>query len=215
MKKPFCSCFRPHTKVFVLLALAAFACLTTQLAAQIDEDRRPEPIKQPQPIYPSAMKDSGMVGEVTIEFVVDTQGNVQSPTIISSNNPSFEQPAIDAISKWKFKPGIKNGAPVNTKIRIPIESRLVKSTQPEVIKQPQPVYPRAMQESGMVGQVMLELVVNAQGNVQDPSVVSSNNPNFEQPAIDAVLKWKFKPGTRDGKPVGVRMRIPMEFVLDK
>jgi len=88
------------------------------------------------------------------------------------------------------------------------------SQPPQIIKQTKPVYPAAMKRDSMVGNVLVEFVVDASGKVQSPKVVSSNNPAFEQPALDAVLKWKFKPGTVDGKPAATRLRMPVVFAFE-
>jgi len=88
------------------------------------------------------------------------------------------------------------------------------SQPPQIIRQTKPVYPAAMKRSGMVGNVVVEFVVDATGKVQSPKVVSSNNPAFDQPALDAVLKWKYKPATTDGKPVATRLQTPVVFAFE-
>lgn len=82
-----------------------------------DLDQKLEPRLRPLPIYPFEMRRSGLKGEVVVEFIVDTQGNVREPVIVRSTHPGFEQAALDAVLKWKFKPGKKGGAAVNTRAR--------------------------------------------------------------------------------------------------
>jgi protein TonB len=82
-----------------------------------DLDKPLEPRVRPLPVYPFDMRRSGISGEVLVEFIVDTQGNVRDPRIIRSSHPGFEQAALDAVLKWKFRPGMKGGAPVNTRTR--------------------------------------------------------------------------------------------------
>jgi len=69
------------------------------------------------------MKKSGKGGQVTLTFIVETDGTASSPTVVRSSNPNFEQPAIDAILQWEFKPGIKDGMPVRSRVQIPIVFR--------------------------------------------------------------------------------------------
>lgn len=85
-----------------------------------DLDQKPEARVRTLPIYPSEMRRSGLRGEVIVGFVVDSQGEVRDPHIVRSSHPGFEQAAIDTVLKWKFKPGRKGGAAVNTKVQQPI-----------------------------------------------------------------------------------------------
>jgi len=85
-----------------------------------DLDQKPEARVRTTPMYPFEMRRSGLKGEVVVEFIVDTQGNVRDPAIVRSSHPGFEQAAIDAVLKWKFKPGKKAGAAQNTRVRQPL-----------------------------------------------------------------------------------------------
>lgn len=86
--------------------------------------------------------------------------------------------------------------------------------KPEARVQINPNYPFEMKRQGIEGRVVLEFLVNSDGNVQDPYEKSSTHREFVKPAIDAVLKWKFKPGMKNGKAVSTRMQIPIGFKLD-
>ena len=90
-----------------------------------DLDQKPE-IRgiQAEPVYPTEMKRQGISGEVQLQFVVDSNGDVQNVEVIKSTNREFEQPAIQAVQKWKFKAGRKGGKPVNTRMAIPIAFNL-------------------------------------------------------------------------------------------
>lgn len=63
------------------------------------------------------------------------------------------------------------------------------------------------------GEVMLQIIVDAQGNVQSPRVVRPLGMGLDEKAMEAVMKYKFKPGTKDGKPVPVYMTIAINFRL--
>jgi protein TonB len=89
-----------------------------------DLDEPPRPVARISPVYPFEMRRSGIKGEVLVEFIVDTQGNVRDAFAVRSSNPGFEQAAIDAVIKWRFKPGRKGGAPQNTRVRQPLSFSL-------------------------------------------------------------------------------------------
>ena len=77
-------------------------------------DQKPMPRVQIQPQYPFEMRRAGIEGEVVVEFIVDTNGDVRNPFIVRSTQREFESAAIQAVSKWKFRPGRKGGRTVNT-----------------------------------------------------------------------------------------------------
>jgi protein TonB len=87
-------------------------------------DRTPTPTVQGPPHYPSSMIQSGMKGEVLVDFIVDTSGEVRNATAVRSTNREFETSAVEAVSKWKFRPGMKGGRPVYTHMQVPIEFNL-------------------------------------------------------------------------------------------
>ena len=61
--------------------------------------------------------------------------------------------------------------------------------------------------------VALALVVDEQGRPQNLRVVRSLGLGLDQKAIEAVEKWRFKPGMKDGKPVAVQATIAVSFHL--
>ncbi len=66
-----------------------------------------------KPVYPSDLKRQGIPGEVVVEFIVDSNGNVTAAQIVRSSHREFEAPTLQAVSKWKFRPGKKGGRAVN------------------------------------------------------------------------------------------------------
>lgn len=84
-------------------------------------DQPPVARVQVRPVYPQAMSRAGINGEVVVGFIVDSEGNVRSPYIVSSTHREFEAEALRAVSRAKFKPGRKNGVDVSTRnVRLPI-----------------------------------------------------------------------------------------------
>lgn len=85
-----------------------------------DLDQQPVPRVRTPPQYPFEMRRAGVTGEVTVDFIVDTDGNVQNAYAIKSTQREFEAAAVQAVSKWKFKAGRKGGRYVNTHMQVPI-----------------------------------------------------------------------------------------------
>lgn len=78
-----------------------------------------------------------------------------------------------------------------------------------------PVYPRRASQRGIEGYVIVEFVVTKQGSVRDPVVVEASPEGiFERAAVDAALKFKYKPRVVNGEPTevaGVQNRITFEI----
>ncbi|MBI5382022.1 MAG: TonB family protein [Opitutae bacterium] len=83
-------------------------------------DQIPVARYQAKPVYPFEMRRAGVTGEVTVGFIVDTQGEVRDAYAVKSTQREFEAAAIQAVSKWKFKAGKKGGKSVNTRMQVPI-----------------------------------------------------------------------------------------------
>jgi protein TonB len=84
--------------------------------------------------------------------------------------------------------------------------------QPPVARvRQQPAYPYDMRRAGINGSVTIEFIISTEGDVLQAQIVKSSHREFEQPALQAILKWKFKPGRRGGKVVNVRVSQPLEF----
>ena len=83
-------------------------------------DQTPVPKFQARPQYPFEMRRAGIAGEVVVDFIVDTAGDVQNAYALRSTQREFEAAAVQAVSKWKFKPGRKGGRDVPTHMQVPI-----------------------------------------------------------------------------------------------
>lgn len=87
-------------------------------------EKRPEPVSQVAPTYPAELRKAKVEGVVTLVFLLSEEGRVEDARIENSSRPEFEKPALEAIRKWRFRPGMKEGQPVRTYIRIPMRFRV-------------------------------------------------------------------------------------------
>lgn len=78
-----------------------------------------------------------------------------------------------------------------------------------------PVYPRRALQRGIEGYVIVEFTVTKQGSVRDPIVVEAEPEGiFERAALDAAMKFKYKPRVVNGEPAevsGIQNRISFEI----
>ncbi len=83
-------------------------------------DQQPRALFQAAPLYPFELRRKNVEGTVYVLFVVDQEGRVVNPTVERSTHHAFEKPAIDAVRQWKFEPAVRNGKPVQARLRVPI-----------------------------------------------------------------------------------------------
>ena len=85
-------------------------------------------------------------------------------------------------------------------------------TAPTVIRKVEPKFPDALQHQGLTATVVLQIVVGASGRIHNARVLRTDGRReFIEAAIDAVRRWEFEPGRKDGKPVDVEATIEMNF----
>jgi len=72
-------------------------------------------------------------------------------------------------------------------------------------------YPEIMRRAGIEGTVYVEAFIDETGTVIRTGIVKGVHPALDKAAADAITKTKFEPGQRQGKPVKVRVSIPIRF----
>lgn len=85
---------------------------------------------------------------------------------------------------------------------------------PVVIERVEPMYPEDGRAARVAGIVILEVVIDRNGNVKNPRVLKPLPFGLDQAAVDAVRQWKFRPGTVNGEPVDVIFNLTINFMLD-
>jgi periplasmic protein TonB len=88
-------------------------------------------------------------------------------------------------------------------------------TMPRVVSEVKPDYTPEAKQQGIQGIVELSVVVKDDGTVGDVKVTKSLDDKYglDEQAVIAMKKWRFKPGTKDGKPVAVEVTVEMSFKL--
>lgn len=185
-------------------------------------DQAPVPYLQIAPTYPTDLKANRVRGHVNVVFIVDEEGHATDFSIEESSHKGFNEAALTAVKKWRFKPGLFENQAVKTRVRLPVEFELKPieaydidevDVKPVPTKRVAPEYPPALKRARKQAKVDVSFVVNESGWVVDWEVENSTNPRFNESALAAVRQWKFKPGIKDGEPVKVRVRLPLSYTL--
>lgn len=85
-----------------------------------DLDRAPVPTLQTPPVPPRFIKNEALTVTVEVEFVVTSAGQVVNAFVRNSTDRRCDDSAVLAVSKWKFRAGIKGGQRVNVRMMVPI-----------------------------------------------------------------------------------------------
>ncbi|HKK44036.1 MAG TPA: energy transducer TonB [Balneolaceae bacterium] len=74
-------------------------------------------------------------------------------------------------------------------------------------------YPDMARKAGIEGRVIVQFIVNKDGNVENPKVIRGIGGGCDKEALRVVKKAHFKPGRQRGKPVRVQYSLPIVFKL--
>jgi periplasmic protein TonB len=84
---------------------------------------------------------------------------------------------------------------------------------PVLLSKTEPEYSEEARKAKHQGTVMLYVQIDPSGQATNIKVVKSLGLGLDEKAIEAVKKWKFAPGKKDGKPVTVEATIEVNFRL--
>lgn len=161
----------------------------TDQAAQTKDRRLPEPPPDtpPPPQTPN------------VDISSDTAA-ASSPAL-SMNLPSLNLPISNTGGPFLGSPGSGGGIAGFDSDVIPVV-------------QVAPVYPRAAKQAKIQGSVTLSIVIRPDGSVAKAKVIEAKPKRlFNDSAVQAILKWKFRPKIVDGQAVAQDATQTIEFTL--
>lgn len=177
-----------------------------------------------------------MEWNVTAVILISETGDVENVQVFKADE-TLAQAVIDAAKTWKFKPVVKDGAPLavvgvvkcnfslhdgrpdDVVPNISLATEFPKSVRVSdsvmramVLEQPKAAYPLGARDAGVQGTVTLRATITKEGNVTNVSVVSGE-PQLTQAAIDTVQRWRYRPYLYMGRPVDVETQMQFKFSL--
>lgn len=197
----------------------------------------PRRVSVTPPIYPTAMRSSGLRGDVHLAFSVDIEGRVRNPVVLKSLNPGFNQAAIEAIRRWKFEPARAAGVPIQYRAEQKIGFRLddeeggggdgmeIKRTAnqanlpealrydvaPEITSTVAPVYPYALLRDGVKGKASVTVLINPLGRVARTKVSKADQIELGY-ALQAAAEWfEYEPARKAARPTDALIVIEQSF----
>lgn len=215
-------------------ALAPAAALAQgQMAVRVGGTvKAPERIRYVPPVYPEVAQQARVTGIVILEAVVGSSGSVSDVKILKSI-PLLDDAAIEAVRQWEYTPTTLNGVAVPVVMTVTVNFSLADANMPtpppvwngelavriggeikapERIKYVAPTYPQTARDAGITGIVIIEAIIDQDGNVATAKVLKSI-PALDQAATDAVMLWKYTPTLLNGAAVPVIMTITVNFSI--
>ena len=192
--------------------------------------------------YPVIARKAGIEGRVILQFIIDEQGRVTESKVVRGIGSGCEEEALRAFQTMRFRPGKQRGKPAEHKApaaELPVlrprpAPRAPLPTEPE---EPTPVfvvveempeligglaalqreirYPVIARKAGIEGRVILQFIIDEQGRVTESKVVRGIGSGCEEEALRAFQTMRFRPGKQRGKPVKVKMSLPVTFRLSQ
>jgi len=178
---------------------------TTTDAPPADEVKPPEETPVPHPTVPTKpFNGTSLAERLRPPSPTDLP---EAPSMVRASSPATaslpgvvpSQPVLPAPPKAASPPPNRTSE---------IGGQL-KPAQP--ISRVDPEYPKLARQAGATGMVELEATIGLDGKVKNPRVVHGN-AMLQKAAIDAVLQWRYKPATLNGKPVESPVQINLNFV---
>ena len=200
-------------------------------------------IRRVDPVYPEVARRARVETTVILEAQVNEQGEVANIRVVRGH-PLLDQAAIDAVKQWRYSQTLLNGeaVPVITTVSVPFKlsggtAFVAPAAQPPVayagqlprreplrvggnvqdsklIHRVDPEYPEVARRARVETTVILEVLVNEQGEVANIRVIRGH-PLLNQAATDAVKQWRYSPTLLNGEAVPVIATQTVVFKLGR
>jgi TonB family protein len=97
-----------------------FAKLNSE-PGQEEDISAPEPLSKVDPAYPTSMMQDHVQGTVTLYAIIHSDGTVGDVKILDGFDARLDENARLALERWRFRPGTRNGTPVDVEavVRVP------------------------------------------------------------------------------------------------
>jgi TonB family protein len=184
-------------------------------------DPKPEPKPEPKPVPPPPPAPPAPAPPVVAPVVsapadaIDRAGvPVQTPSVNASNGPGTGGGTGTGTGTGA---GPGNGAGIGDGSIAGTGGGPYRPgsgiTPPSLQREVKPVYTEEGRRRNVEGDVVMEVVVKADGSVGTVRVLQGLGAGLDQRAIEAVRQWRFSPARRFGTPVDVLVEIAVEFKL--
>ncbi|HVY92046.1 MAG TPA: TonB family protein [Bryobacteraceae bacterium] len=196
-------------------ALTAAAILHAQTP-----DTPPSLIYRSEPEYSAEATRARVQATVTLSVIVGEDGKARDIHVQEGAGFGLDEKAVEAMAKWRFNPGTRNGqpagVPANIEMNFSILARNDKidhsgqrarlnftlppgATRPELIIGQLPGNPESTGDQLL----RFHIQVDAKGAPENVAPISATDLLWQKQALLVIKTWRFEPAELDGKPVAV------------
>ena len=186
---------------------------------------KPKIIEQTPIYYPMDLKRKYGSRKFKVKVLIDDEGKVLFPKMIDSEIHELDKVVMETITKWRFTApkdlsGKKCSAVVDMQFMLECEEIEKKTWElsevdrpPRIIKPFPPRYPVELQKQGIQGRVVLDIIIGENGIPEDIKVFSLTHKGFADAAIECAKNFIFSPAYYQGRPVKIKVKLPIAFSL--
>jgi TonB family protein len=183
--------------------------------------------------YPQGDTRASRSDSARVEFVVAADGSIPrcSVRIVSITDSSLSDVVIDAVSKARWRPARRDGAPVASRVQSteyvftpgeaarlngrPADDNMPVVEPPQLLSGQEPEYPQSLLQTGRAGRVLVAFTIQPDGRVDMKSVtiLESSDALFSSAVRRALATFRYSPPMRPGSttPTSFNMQQPFLF----
>ena len=166
----------------------------------------PEPVVQPKPVPKPQPKPQPKPKPQPLPKAVASPDPAPATAPTGTLDPEPTAPATPTPAPTAAQASATTDAPA---------AIVMPSSSAAYLNNPRPSYPSISRRMGEQGKVMLRVFVNAQGQPEQIQIQQSSGfDRLDKAAVDAVRRWKFTPGSRNGVAEARWNIVPINFVLE-
>ncbi|MGA8866017.1 MAG: TonB family protein [Candidatus Sulfotelmatobacter sp.] len=182
-------------------------------------------------VQPAADPFTAPAGSATVPAAAVPQVQTNLPAPVESSSPRPVPPPVQSASQPRPVSVASSAIPSSLKSQIASSTPEASGTKPAdaalpsiqpvdlpesaarglLLQQVEPVYPDAAKNSHQQGSVVLQVLIAADGSVQDAKFLQGSLV-FARAAIDAVRQWRFKPYLFNGRATSVQTVLSLHFL---
>lgn len=159
-------------------------------------------------------------GEVILSVVVHADGGLRDFQVVKAAGYGMDQKAVEAVRKWRFRAGMKDGKPVDVRVQValsfsvapeenawaagPLLFDIPPDLKPPTLKSgsmPKPVRPSGDET------VVLQFTIDSVGNVSNVHATQGENSASLPVLIASISKWRFEPALHGDTPVAATGKV--------
>lgn len=217
--------FRPGVAAPCKLSFAFGKMPAAQSAYKIGSNVSPPRVAtKVEPSYAEEARRASYEGTVVLFVVVDPNGVAREIKVLRPLGLGLDEKAIEAVTQWKFQPGMKDGEAVAVQATIEVNFRMldknggsagwhtnkISFSPPAGAARPHVVstkFPRSPDAAG--SSVTVSFDIDEHGKPVNLHADKSSDAKWEGKVLGAVKDWRFDPGMKDGMPVVVPCTVSL------